>query len=546
MEEIKDNETVDLKGVFIDYLTHWKLIGGCGIFAFVVAVLYIALYPKTYEAAAQILLQDDKETFSSPSMGLGSAAGLMASFGLSGASGSSIVLDDELMTLTSNQMVREMVIKLGIYVDYMEPFSFGYRMYGQEPLRVSCDSATLVKLERTVKMEIEHQATGKVKIDTDVKFSTFDHHKKSFTLESLPGVIEVEGWPIRIDYAPGKESVKNTSFDLLVDVNPPTGVAEELIEEFLIEDYSKSSNVLQMSCEDYETQRAKDMFQTLIDCYNESAERYKWKLANSTLDFLNGRLETTLAELANIEKLIEQYKTKNKITMVEYDVQLYATSMQEVQTKLIELEAQRHLIDLMEEFVRNPENKYKLVPSLFTPADGESGVGGAITNYNQVLMERERLIKVASENNPMVAPLTLPIDRLRERVYVMIENTRKSMDATEASLKSKEKQLLSKMGEVPQQERTYVDLKRQQEIYQGVYLVLLQKREDIILTVNQGKERAKIIDAPYIKSALVAPRKLYAAIGIILFTMLASMGWLAGKWFVLSIWKDLKVALKKK
>ena len=161
-------------------------------------------------------------------------------------------------------------------------------------------------------------------------------------------------------------------------------------------------------------------------------------------------------------------------------------------------------------------------------------------------MERERLIKVASENNPMVAPLTLQIDRLRESVYVMIENTRKSMDATEASLKSKEKQLLSKMGEVPQQERTYVDLKRQQEIYQGVYLVLLQKREDIILTVNQGKERAKIIDAPYIKSALVATRKLYAAIGIILFTMLASMGWLAGKWFVLSIWKDLKVALKKK
>ena len=102
------------------------------------------------------------------------------------------------------------------------------------------------------------------------------------------------------------------------------------------------------------------------------------------------------------------------------------------------------------------------------------------------------------------------------------------------------------MGNVPQQERDYVDLKRQQEIYQGVYWVLRQKQEEIKLTLGEGKERARIIDEPYIKSGLVAPRKLYAAIGIILFTMLASMGWLAGKWFVLSIWKDLKVALKKK
>ena len=80
MEEIKDNETVDLRGLFISYLSHWKLIFGCGVFSFIIALLYILLYPKTYEAAAQILLQDDKDAFSSQSMGLGSAAGLMASF----------------------------------------------------------------------------------------------------------------------------------------------------------------------------------------------------------------------------------------------------------------------------------------------------------------------------------------------------------------------------------------------------------------------------------------------------------------------------------
>ena len=139
MEEIKDNETVDLKGLFIDYLTHWKLIGGCALFSFVIGVLYILLYPKTVEATAQILLQDDKETFSSGGFGLGEAAGLMKCFGLSTDSGSSIVLVDVFVLLSSNHLLREMIMRLGIYVDYMEPYTFGYRMYGKEPLKVSCD-----------------------------------------------------------------------------------------------------------------------------------------------------------------------------------------------------------------------------------------------------------------------------------------------------------------------------------------------------------------------------------------------------------------------
>ena len=546
MEEIKDNETVDLRGLFISYLSHWKLIFGCGVFSFIIALLYILLYPKTYEAAAQILLQDDKDAFSSQSMGLGSAAGLMASFGLSGTSGSSVVLDDELVTLTSNQLVREMVKELGIYVDYMEPYTFGYRMYGDEPLKVSCDSLTLATMERTVKMEIEHQANGRVQIDTDVKYSMFNHHKQSFTLESLPGEINVEGCKIRIDYAPGKE-VQQTAFDLLVNVNPPTGVAEGLIDEFIIEDYSKSSNVLQMGCADYEPQRAKDMFTALIACYNKQAESYKQQLASNSLSFLNGRLDNTLTELAKIEEQIESYKTKNKITMVEYDVQIYSTAMQDIQSKMIELEASKHLIDLMDKFVRDPNNRYKLVPTLYTPsttgADGTSG--NALSSYNEILVERERVIKNSSERNPMVTTLSTQADHMRESVFTMIENSKKSLDLTHKDLKDKEAQILAKMSGIPKQERVYVDLKRQQEIYQGVYLVLLQKREDIILTINQGKERGKIIDAPYIKSALVAPRKLYAAIGVIVFTIFLSMGWLCSKWFVLSIWDDLKAEIAK-
>ena len=545
--EVKDNETLDLRTLFIQYLLHWKLILGTGIFSLIVAVLYLALYPKTYEATAQILLQDDKDNLSSGNFGLGDAAGLMKSFGINSASGSSVVLDDELVILTSNQLVREMVIKLGIYVDYSEPYSFGYRLYGTEPLKVSVDSAALANFVRTVKMDINRRSDGSVHIDAKCKYSMFRTVKKSFDLPSLPNSIEFEGTKFNIDYAPYYTD-RNSAFELLVDVNSPVGVAETLVEDFQIEDYSKSSNILQMTCQDYEVQRAKDMFSTLIDCYNAQAENYKKSLSEKSLSFINDRINNTLSELEKIEAAIEAYKTKNKMTIVEYDVQMYAAAMQELQTKLIELEAQKHLIDLMEKFVRDPENKYKLVPTLYTPStDGSEGSsGGSLASYNQILVERERVRNNSSVDNPMVASLTVQADRMRESVFKMIENARKSLDLTRADLKEKENLLLSKMNNIPQQERVYVDLTRQQEIYQGVYLVLLQKREEIVMNVAQGKERARIVDAPYIKSGSVAPRKLYAAIGVILFTFVFSVGWLSIKYLLMSIISDLKIALKNK
>lgn len=189
--EVKDNETLDLRTLFIQYLLHWKLILGTGIFSLIVAVLYLALYPKTYEATAQILLQDDKDNLSSGNFGLGDAAGLMKSFGINSASGSSVVLDDELVILTSNQLVREMVIKLGIYVDYSEPYSFGYRLYGTEPLKVSVDSAALANFVRTVKMDINRRSDGSVHIDAKCKYSMFRTVKNRLICPVCPIVLNL-------------------------------------------------------------------------------------------------------------------------------------------------------------------------------------------------------------------------------------------------------------------------------------------------------------------------------------------------------------------
>ncbi|GHV07254.1 hypothetical protein FACS189416_7860 [Bacteroidia bacterium] len=134
----------------------------------------------------------------------------------------------------------------------------------------------------------------------------------------------------------------------------------------------------------------------------------------------------------------------------------------------------------------------------------------------------------------------MQIDKLRDNVYQMIENTSKSVQLTIDDLKEKEKEMKSRMGEVPEQERVYVDYRRQQEILQGVYLLLLQKREEILLSISQPTDKAKVVDAAFTKPRPVAPRKLFAALFIMAFTLIVSVGWLFCKEQTLSIYHGFR------
>lgn len=132
--EVKDNETIGLKSIIVRYLLQWKLFLGVFLFSIIPAVLYLIYYPRTYEMMARIQIQEDKD-LGGGSFGLGEAAGLMKSFGLGGGSSSVINIEDELMMLTSNKLLRDMVLDLGVNVEYSEPYSFGYRLYEESPLR---------------------------------------------------------------------------------------------------------------------------------------------------------------------------------------------------------------------------------------------------------------------------------------------------------------------------------------------------------------------------------------------------------------------------
>lgn len=531
MEPIRqDNETISLKKIIVYYLLHWKVFVVAGFISLVFAILYLVLTPRTYEMMTRVQLLEDKGT-SGSGFNMGDASGLMKSFGLGGISGGSLNLDNEMAKFKSTTTLKEVVLRLGLNAPCYKPYAYDYKMYNEAPLVLIADAVTQETLDTGVEFKIRVDENGRVKVETKSQ-----NGKQTFDFQSLPAEIKLQEGTFFLSYR--AEAVKPLS--LKMEYTPAIWVAESLSESILYDEFSKNANVIEISCRDYEKKRGLDLLNTLIDVYNSWEDSVKKKKNMKSVEFLDERLAKVTSDLSDIEEKIEKYKLKNKMTDIEHDVEFYVEQMKELQVKIIELEAQGRLIDLLGAYVNDPKNEYNLIPVLL--ASAETDGTSSTMDYNKALLEREKLLQSTKADNPLVVQMNKQVDQLRKNVHLSIENAKKTLDLTLDDLRGKEKLILNKMGEVPTLEREYIDFRRQQEINQALYLILLQKREDLLLSVGDSKDQVYVVEQPYVKAKSIAPRKLFALIGMMIFTLVGGIGYLFGKEQFGELRKELKNA----
>lgn len=517
----ENKEIIGLKTIVVGYSRHWKLFLGAFVFSLILGVLYLILIPKTYEIKARICLQEDKG-LSGTGFDLGGNAGLMRSFGFGGGGLRGVSIDDEKTVLMSNMLLSRVVKNMRLQIDYMKPGTLFYKLYKNSPLTLSFDSITGDHIVDRIRFEVSYKKDN-IRVGVE---SEADEKESEFNYTSLPAEIKLDQGIFILDYTDGFNS--ENAQDMNIIVNPVSWVAEELAEDILIEEVSKSSNIIELAIDDYEQVRGVNLLNTLIELYNSQAEEKKEKDARKSLDYLDNRIQTAINDLHISELAIEEYKIQNKLTEIKFDAQFYVGQMQSLRAKIIELETQYSVIEMLDKYVKDPVNKYNLVPALLTSMDGEKGAG-TINLYNEKLLERDRLLKTSTEASPLISNVNEQVNKLRLSVVQTIFNASTSLQSTIDELKDKENKLYNKMGEIPTVEREYIDYKRQQSILQNVYLVLIQKREEQALLLGNMTKKAFMVDPAFIKEKPVAPRKLYALIGIFLLTLLLPVIFLSFK-----------------
>ena len=130
-----------------------------------------------------------------------------------------------------------------------------------------------------------------------------------------------------------------------------------------------------------------------------------------------------------------------------------------------------------------------------------------LTRYNELQLQREKYAQTTQANNPLLGTINTQIANTRQAITENLQNVRRGLDVTKRNLEAVNSRFSAGLRSIPQKEREYVGIKRQQTIKEGLYLYLLQKREETALGYAATVTDSRLVDAPLASYLPIKPKK---------------------------------------
>ena len=502
----------NLQFIITSLILNWKWYLLSLIICVGCAMVYLRYASPVYSISAKMLIKDDDTPQTSRR---GSALQNVANLGLmTNTSG----FDNELEMLKSQSLSIEAVTDLKLYVDYVGVAKLKKQLlYKNQPINVDMDIAHVKELEAPVSIDIE--SAGNNKFNIKLAYQYVDHDTEQFipeqitkTAQSLPCVIKTKVGIVTIT-PNGRNFVTMSKIKhMKATISNPSGAGIKYAFGLGVEPSSKTTTIANLSLKDGSVQRGIDYLNQLAIVYNRQANEDKNEIANRTADFINSRLQVIDVELGNTDGKIESYKRSNSVIDVTAKAAQSLTNTNSYERELANANTQLALLNSIQDFVNQPGNKYQILPSNVGLTDQASVA--LITEYNKGVLERNRLLRTASELNPNVQTATAQLDELMTSLKAALVQAIRNGEISRDAMARQVAKYSGQISATPEQERVLTQIGRKQEVTSGLYLMLLQKREENSISLAATADKGKLIDTP-VSGGKVKPRNSAIMLGAI-------------------------------
>jgi capsular exopolysaccharide synthesis family protein len=510
------SEEVNLREQLDKYIINWPWFLLSVVICLIGAFLYLRYSTPIYEATTAILVKDEKKG--------GMLSELSAFSDLGIGVGSVNNVDNEIEILRSRTIVESTVKRLNLNINLVAEGSVVDRdIYQDSPIRVNFISKTYLFNDAKSVLDYNSLTSNTFELTNEIDSENiFLGAKKVFNYgEKIPTTLGIMVIDKTINIV-AKTSEHYKSIKILL--NPIESVVESYKSRIDVEPISKTSSVVNISITDPVQKRAEVFLDNMIQIYNQDAAQDKNFISENTSQFIAGRLGLIAKELDGVEQDVESFKKTNRLTDIESEAKLFIEGSSEYDKKGVETEIQLNVVSSLLDYIKKSTNSDLLPTNLITADGGDTS--GLITSYNQMVLDRNRILKSATTENPSVIKLDQQISSLKSSMTASLKRMQSNLQIQNRNIQSQENLLNNKIGKIPVQERQFRVIARQQKVKEELYLYLLQKREETAISLAATEPNARVIDVAKAGKFPVSPKKKIVYLAGILIGLLIPFGFI--------------------
>lgn len=497
VEEQEQQSLINFQTIYTALILNWKWFVLSLIICFSIAAIYLRYKTPIYQTYAKLLIKEEENQRSSRNS-LMYAANLGTMTNSSG-------IDNEMEILKSRKLAEQAVKDLKLYVSYKKAGHVRDRLiYKTQEINADLDEKSLENLGYPIEMSVKKTSSG---YKVTGEYITNEGEKNTFdkVFSRIPAEIGTKVGFIRLTPVEGRKLAEG---DLLkITIVSPRALSYRYAGSLGVSQTSLTTTIAQLTMPNEIPQRGVDYLKQLAICYNRQANEDKNEIAIRTEKFINGRLEKINAELGQTEGQLENYKQSQNLVELRLNAAQNIESSDEYKKKLVDAEIQVDLLNSIANYMRQPENKYQPLPSNVGLTDGTAVA--LINKYNEIAMERNLLLRSASEASPTVAPLTSQLNELEASIKRAMVQSKKNMQMQRDAVQRQYSSYINEIKNTPSQERVLTQIARQQEVKSGLYLMLLQKREENSISLAATADKGRLIDEPMVSSKISPNSSMY-------------------------------------
>lgn len=496
--QMDSEENFDFRKEFFKYFSFWKYFLGASILLLITAFIYLRYTSKVYTSTAKIKVLDKKES----SLELPSAEDLF--------SHSKINLENEVEVLKSYPILEEVVRNLNLTTSFVAIGDIMESLEVTVPFEYSSERIADSITKEEYRLNITDGGLEVIDYNNDDKTYLFKEFSTYKATHDLPFEIH------NIDKGIWSENYEG--FDIIFQ--PIDDIVASLKKDIIIESVGKESEIISLSLKSTNKEYAENVINELIKVFNKDGIQDRQLIHKRTIDFVNDRYAYLSMELDSIEIVKQLYKVDNNLVDLSANSAISLEQSFKSEENIFSVENQISVTNLLIATLNNSD--LELLPANIGIENAE--INSLISDYNQTILERKKLILSAGLNNPSIKQMDNIISDSRSNIIFSLQNHLSQLNNLKEKLSKQYFEYDSRVSDLPEKEKILRAIERNQEIKEALYLFLLQKREEAEVSYAVTEPSIKVVEYAITDKIPVSPKPKIIYLGALLLGLLVPFG----------------------